>query len=177
SSPRDDVTVFTHAALPLLFARRLPRKLLVAAVVVSVVQDLDVLAYLFDVQPPALLAHRGLTHSLLFAALLAAPFFRDRRAFFTLFAFAASHGLLDAFTQGDVGVALLAPWPHRFLLPVHPVPVIPLGADEVFSRWGLLVLFNEALLILAPLALFPLPRGEGQGEGARSPRLTRPRRL
>ncbi len=165
-------TVITHGVLPLLAGRRLvpkelpPRRLALAALLCSCLPDVDLLAFAYDVRPPDALAHRGLTHSLAFAAALAlvltAAFFPRRvlqpgqlkRLWAVIFAAGASHGLIDAFTQGDVGVALL--WPltsHRFLLPLHPVPVAPLGADEVLGRWGALVVFNELLLLWVPVLL------------------------
>ncbi|MFT3836959.1 MAG: metal-dependent hydrolase [Myxococcaceae bacterium] len=166
-------TVLTHGVLPILAGRGfvpkdLPRKrLALAAVLCACLPDLDFLAFAYDVRPPDALAHRGFTHSLLFAAALAALFaglihLSKRSAplkpvFLILFAAGASHGLLDAMTQGDAGVALL--WPltsHRFLLPVHPVPVLPLGADEVLGRYGWLVVFNEVLLLWVPALLISL---------------------
>ena len=154
-------TIFTHAALPLLAGRSFipegqrPRRFLIAAAICACVPDLDFLAYAFDVRPPQLLAHRGLTHSILFAALLAAivgvlafpALLRTprvwARVWLGLFGWGATHGLVDALTFGDVGVALLAPISAaRLHFPLHPVPVVPLGFDEAFGRWGALVLLN-----------------------------------
>lgn len=165
-------TFFTHAALPLLAGRSFipagqsARRFLVAATICAVAPDLDFLGYAFDVRPPALLGHRGLTHSLPFAAalaaILAAAFFpallrapRELlKVWLGLFGWGATHGLVDAFTFGDVGVALFAPISSvRLHLPFHPVPVVPLGFDEALGRWGALVVFNELLLIVVPAVL------------------------
>jgi inner membrane protein len=161
-------TLVTHAALPWL-ARRLVevptadrRRLLLASMICACVPDLDVIGYAFAVPSTSPWSHRGLTHSLAFAALLAFAvtqvFFRASRVqrliFGCLFAATAAHGVLDAFTHGEVGVALFAPFDdRRWLLPWNPVPAMPLGVDELFGRWGALVLFDEALLVLVPWAL------------------------
>src|SRR5437588_525519 len=87
----------------------------IAAMAISAaIPDLDVVAPVFDFRHADLLGHRGLLHGLPFAALLALlgalTFPAARRAAFALlFAAAASHGLLDMLTHGDVGVALLSP--------------------------------------------------------------------
>jgi inner membrane protein len=165
-------TVFTHAALPILGGRGWipqglnPRRYLVATVLCSCVADLDFIGYAFDVRPIERWGHRGLSHSIGFAAVLAlvaavglfpALIRAPRallRAWLPLFLWSASHGLLDAFTFGDVPVAWLAPFfAGRIQLPYHPVPVIPLGLDEALSRWGALILINELLLIVIPSVL------------------------
>jgi inner membrane protein len=159
-------TIFTHAALPLLAGRPRDRRFLIAAVLCACLPDLDFLAYVFDVRPPSMWGHRGLTHSLPFAAVLAAviaalayPSLLKTpkawaRIWLGLFGWGAAHGLADALTFGDVGVALLAPLSEaRLHFPIHPIPVVPLGFDEALGRWGALVLLNELLLIVVPVAL------------------------
>ena len=67
----------------------------------------------------------------------------------------ASHGLLDAMTDGGLGVALF--WPlsnQRFFLPLRPIPVAPIGR-RMFSQRGLTVLVSETVLFL-PLWLYAL---------------------
>src|SRR5207245_11432948 len=69
-------TVLTHPALPLAIGLGLGRdiiapRLLVAGVAASILPDLDVLAFRLGVPYDSPLAHRGLSHSLLFAALVA----------------------------------------------------------------------------------------------------------
>jgi hypothetical protein len=71
-----------------------------------------------------------------------------------LFAAAASHGLLDAVTTGDVGVALFAPLENgRHFLPVKLIASCPVGLNEYFGYWGLMTLANEVLYVVIPLAL------------------------
>jgi inner membrane protein len=66
----------------------------------------------------------------------------------------ASHGLLDALTDGGLGVAFLSPLSnHRYFLPWHPIAVSPLDVDLIFSAWGLRVLRSEVLCVWLPCAL------------------------
>ena len=126
-------TVLTHAALPLIAAWglgpvRVPPRLALAAIVVAVAPDLDVVGRGFGVPHFALLGHRGISHSLLVAAilaLLALPWMSGARrlwSFAFLFGAAASHGLADMFTHGSKGIMLF--WPlsdTRYGWPLQPV--------------------------------------------------------
>ncbi|MFT3841973.1 MAG: metal-dependent hydrolase [Myxococcaceae bacterium] len=148
-------SVLAHAAIPLLTARRfnLPRRAAIASALLACVADLDVLGYAFDQRNEDLLGHRGLTHSLLFALLLAAATaLLFRRKHLGLFLLAAlSHPLIDALTFGAPGVALLAPLTDaRFLFPLHLVPSLPLGVPETLGRLGVAVLLDELLWLVLP---------------------------
>ena len=84
------------------------------------------------------------------------PFSR-RRAFAYLFLAAASHGLLDTFTDGGAGVALLAPFDWtRFHAPFRPIAVSPIGAQRFFSARGLAVIASELVWLGIPCALLVL---------------------
>ncbi len=157
-------TLFTHAALPWLARRALKGppggRFLTALLLCATVADLDLLGAAFDVRPDDLFGHRGLTHSLPWAAALAALvalLLRKRwpstQTWPWLFAAAASHGLIDAFTQG-AHVALLSPLTQaRLALPWRPVPTGPLGVPELLSGWGVLLVLNELVLVVLPVAL------------------------
>jgi inner membrane protein len=126
--------------------------------------------------------HRGMTHSLAFAALagtLAAIWLRSRVTFpggtlglaATLAAVTASHGILDALTDGGLGVAFFAPVDAtRYFLPVRPIPVSPITLNP-FDPWVWRVLAVEAVL-LWPWALLlwtaraPAPRWSKWTAGA-----------
>ena len=72
-----------------------------------------------------------------------------------LFLATASHGVLDAMTDGGIGVAFWAPFDAgRYYLPWRPIVVSPLGIRRFFSAWGLAVLASEALWVWLPAALF-----------------------
>jgi inner membrane protein len=66
----------------------------------------------------------------------------------------ASHGLLDAMTDGGLGVAFFSPFDnHRYFLPWRPIHVSPIGVGRFFSERGLAVLQTELLWIWLPAAL------------------------
>jgi len=107
--------------------------------------------------------HRGMTHSLAFAVVIGAlaALVIHRRVTFpggfiglaaTLAVVTASHGLLDALTDGGLGVAFFAPFDAtRYFLPVRPIPVSPITTD--LTHPGLASVLAVELLLLWPLAL------------------------
>lgn len=159
-------SAFTHAffgaALGVVYAtRRVPMRLYVLAAACAVLPDADVLAFSFGVPYGSMFGHRGFTHSLVFALLVgiatAALFFRNapnRRALAIFFTLATvSHGVLDAMTNGGLGVAFFAPFTsERFFFPFRPVQVSPIGVGEFFSDWGLQVIESEMLWVWLPTA-------------------------
>jgi inner membrane protein len=157
-------TVFTHPVVPLAIGLGLGRKLvpaplLVCGVIGSVLPDLDVIAFRIGIPYAAEFGHRGFSHSLLFAfvvALLFACFYRFLqtsflRALLFLFIAVSSHGVLDTLTNGGLGIALLWPWSeHRYFMPLHPIEVSPLGMSRFLSERGLVVLKSEFLWVWLP---------------------------
>lgn len=160
----------THAivAVSLATAWNRPRpdwKFLIAGVVCAEIPDADVLGFWFGVPYGALWGHRGLTHSLLFAAAFAVVMARitgdpnekggERFSRWSYFFLAtASHGFCDAVTDGGLGVALFAPFDTtRYFLPFRPVVVSPMHWNTFFSPIGLRVLLSEAIWIWLPCLL------------------------
>jgi inner membrane protein len=125
--------------------------------------DVDVIAFGFGIPYSAMLGHRGLSHSLVFAGImpvLAAAFaLRGRtppdarpRVWLFLFAASVSHGILDAFTNGGLGIAFFAPFSsERYFFSERPIQVSPIGA-AFFSGRGLDVLKSEMLWVWMPAA-------------------------
>jgi inner membrane protein len=159
-------TVFTHILVPLAWraaTRRQPpdRRTVVIAMGLAVLPDADVIAFAAGVPYASPLGHRGFTHSIAFAlvtALLALAWLRPVRSRLLpvgifLFVAAVSHPLLDALTDGGLGVALLWPWSEaRWFAPWRPVAVSPIGA-HFFGARGVAVLLSELLWIWLPLAV------------------------
>ena len=147
----------------------------------SVLPDLDVIGFPLGIEYGDLWGHRGMTHSILFAALLAgilvALWYRGKPAiamtglFLYFFLCTASHGVLDAMTDGGLGVAFFSPFDTtRYFFSARPVLVSPIGISEFFSEYGARVLANEAVWIWLPsLALFVLLRAIQHVRGAKSP--------
>ena len=140
-----------------------PARFWTAAILCAVIPDLDAIGFRLGVPYGSVFGHRGITHSILFALLTAAvatavtalgtkPEFRNR-VLLTFGLAALSHGLLDAATNGGLGVAFLSPFSnHRYFFPFRPVEVSPIGIRPFFSARGIDVLASEALWIWLPSA-------------------------
>jgi len=147
---------------------RVPARYWVAVAVIAALPDLDVVVYPLGLNAPHILGHRGLTHSVPFAAVFAALvvrlLFRDvqwrpvwTRLWLVLFVAMASHGVLDAMTNGGQGVAFFAPFSAtRWHFPWRPILVSPIGVGAFVSRYGLQVLQNEIVWLWMPAALLAL---------------------
>jgi inner membrane protein len=157
-------TILSHPAVPLAIGLGLGRgtisgPLLWAGVAGSILPDLDVVAFQLGIPYSAELGHRGFSHSLLFAALLAVTVtcavrvFRTQwiRSFLFLSLATASHGLLDSLTNGGLGIAFLWPWSaERFFAPVQLIEVSPLGVSRFLTQRGVNVLASELLWLWLP---------------------------
>ena len=160
-------TILTHPAVPLALAiglggSRVSKRLLLAGVAGSMLPDIDVVAFHFGVEYADALGHRGITHSIFLALLVAAlgaSQHRTLRASFSLsfnylFLSIGSHGLLDALTNGGLGIALLWPFSaERFFAPWQFIEVSPIGLSAFLSARGAVVLWSELCWVWAPLAV------------------------
>lgn len=129
----------------------------------AVLPDIDVLAFNLGIPYEHVLGHRGFTHSFFFAALWAGAitelFFRPLQRFsrhwwglvLYFFICTASHAVLDALTNGGLGVAFFAPFENsRYFFPWRPVQVSPIGAEKFFSEWGWRVIRSEWVYLMLP---------------------------
>lgn len=160
-------TVFSHVAVPLalgfgLGQRAISPRLLAAGAVASAFPDVDVVAFRFGVAYGDAFGHRGATHSLTFALLLGvvalalARHVRTTRrtAFLFVAASAASHGLLDMFTNGGRGIALWWPFSsERLFFPWQVIEVSPLSLHGLAGTRGVQVLRSELLWVWLPAAV------------------------
>ena len=135
--------------------------------VLSVLPDVDVIAFWLGIPYGNPYGHRGMTHSLAFAlvmGLLAAVVQRLRGRpwrgdALLVAAVVATHGLLDACTTGGKGVEFF--WPldtQRYFLPWQFIPVAPIGGRMLSARGLHVVLFEAVLFLPAWLYAF-WPRG------------------
>ncbi len=133
------------------------------AFVLSILPDADVIGFVIGIPYGSSWGHRGASHSIVFSLLMAAvvcslffqPYFKRKRrlaAIFIVLSLAGiSHGLLDAVTNGGLGVAFF--WPFdttRYFFPVRPIEVSPIGVGVFFSDWGVRVLLSELIFIILP---------------------------
>ncbi|HKN75179.1 MAG TPA: metal-dependent hydrolase [Candidatus Acidoferrum sp.] len=163
-------SVFSHAVATLgigacFYRPGTPKRVWLLGAACSVIPDLDVIGFHFGVHYGDFWGHRGFTHSILFAALLATLAFLlafrqavpglSRFALWTFFFLAtASHGLLDAMTDGGLGVAFFSPFNNaRYFLPWTPIRVSPIGVTSFFSHRGLEVIQSELIWVWLPAAL------------------------
>lgn len=162
-------TIFSHAAVGAVASRIVavpgvsPRRLAVWSALCAILPDFDVLGIPgIDLWSNAF-AHRGFTHSIVFALLtgavaatILARGANPRRAWLFLCGYLSlitlSHPLLDMLTNGGPGVRLFAPFSDKgFFFPWRPIEVSPLGA-RFFSARAWAVIASELLWIGLPLA-------------------------
>jgi inner membrane protein len=158
-------TILTHAVAGVAIAQALApcsRRAEISwfAAGCAMLPDIDVLGFRFGIRYGDLFGHRGITHSLLFAGLVAATVTLllrhndlrgDLQVLVCLFAATASHGFLDAFTNGGLGVAFFAPFDRtRYFFPLHPILVSPLNAGAFLTERGVSVLISEIKWVWIP---------------------------
>ena len=162
-------TIVTHAAVGAALAQVGPRsisrgRLTFALVALSVLPDLDVIAFQLGIPYAHWLGHRGLSHSLLFAVVVATvlarfafrevpPGSRDGWWVLGLCTLAiASHGLLDAFTNGGLGIAFFLPFTtSRYFFPIRPLEVSPIGIENFLRGPAFAVFASEILYVWLPV--------------------------
>ena len=163
-------SAFTHAVAALgigacFYRPEVPRRVWALGAVLAAAPDLDVIGFRYGIAYGGLLGHRGLSHSIPFATILAAVavaagFRRGASGlgphvlWLYLFLATASHGVLDALTDGGLGVALLAPIKDpRYFLPFRPIRVSPIGIRQFFSPRGAEVIGSELTWVWLPAVL------------------------
>lgn len=164
-------TMISHtvvaAAAGITFApKNVPNYFWLLSIACSVLPDADVIGFYFGIPYHHFFGHRGFFHSPFFSLLLSifivgvffpgVEVFSKQWFFYFIFFFllSASHGLLDAFTNGGLGIALLAPFDNtRYFFPWTPIMVPPIGIKAFLSKWGLIVMKSELLWIWLPSLL------------------------
>ncbi|MER2996072.1 metal-dependent hydrolase [Pontibacter populi] len=161
-------SAFAHALAALTIGKTYPNKYIspkfwLLGMLCTIVPDADVVMFKFGVPYEHMFGHRGFSHSLVFALLLGvivtAVFYRSIKLtskqgllfilFFTLCT--ASHSLLDALTNGGLGVAVFSPFDNtRYFLPWRPIQVSPIGVSNFFSEWGWRVIKSELIWVGVP---------------------------
>jgi inner membrane protein len=156
-------TIVTHGFVATLLGRcmasgRMSSRFWFLSVLCSILPDADVLGFRFGINYEDLLGHRGLSHSLVFAIILSVvvtfvafrqllPWWTRLELFSYFFVVTASHGVLDAMTDGGLGVAFFAPFDDtRYFFPFRPIKVSPIGLS-FFSARGLDVIWSELLWV------------------------------
>lgn len=159
-------TVITHAVVGagltgICWGSRLPWWCWLLGMALAAAPDLDVLAFNLGISYRSPWGHRGWTHSLslalvvglVLALLTCQPLETSWLALWGFyFLAAASHGFLDAFNNGGLGVAFFWPFDsRRYFFPWTPVEVSFIGLGSLHSL--LRVLQSEMLWIWLPTGL------------------------
>ena len=162
-------TIVTHGFVAALLggssaAGRMPARFWFLSVLCSIVPDADVLGLRLGISYEDMLGHRGLSHSLVFALVLSSivtflvfPRVQQRWTRLLLFSYfftaTASHGILDAMTDGGLGIAFFAPFDNtRYFFAFRPIKVSPIGLS-FFSARGLDVIRSEFLWLCIPATI------------------------
>lgn len=155
---------FGHPAIPAAIKASglvtISKPLMILMVLLTLFPDADVIAFRFGIPYESQWGHRGFTHSIFFALLLSFIFLpfsnyfqtSKRTLYFVTFVSTLSHSLLDALTNGGLGVALF--WPmtsERYFFPLRPIEVSPIGVRGFLSMRGLVVVFSEIFWIWIPI--------------------------
>lgn len=158
-------SIFSHAVVAYAFNEIQPKhkyraRLILLSVAYSMLPDADVIGFAIGIPYEHQLGHRGASHSIFFSLCLAFVstyiFFwkteiKKIYIFLILFLSGASHGFLDAITNGGHGIGFFWPIDHgRYFLPYRPVEVSPIGVKAFFSSWGVRVMISEFVFIMCP---------------------------
>jgi len=161
-------SVISHAAFALAadaaFAPRgVPSHFWSFSIICSAIPDVDGIGFFFGIPYNHVFGHRGFFHfpflGLLLSIFLVSVFFRNLKTFskqwffYIVFFFllSSSHGILDAFTNGGLGVALMSPFDNmRYFFRWRPIMVSPIGIAPFFSQWGLAVIKSELVWVWLP---------------------------
>jgi inner membrane protein len=164
-------SAFSHAVVGLSLGTAfwrpgVPARYWVLGAACAALPDLDSLGFRFGIAYGDVLGHRGLTHSLAFAAVLSAAVVlaafpsgagppTQEQLWVYFFLSTASHGVLDAFTNGGLGVAFFAPFENaRYFFPFTPIEVSPLSVRAFFTARGLRVIASEFVWVWLPALVF-----------------------
>jgi inner membrane protein len=170
-------TFITHplfgagAAYVMSPSQRGRRKFVLLSTVCQWLPDIDTFAYLFAISDSHPLGHRGLAHSLVFAAMVAlCVVHRWYREVHTLswrwwtmcgwfFLLTALHGVFDAMVFSSPGVAFLWPFDStRYQLPWQPLVDVPIAVSALQGQLWYAVLVECQFFGLLLLGLFVVLR-------------------
>ncbi len=153
------------SAATLIHPRSLPSRVrfYLLTLLCPILPDLDVIGFSFGIPYHHPFGHRGFFHSWFFALIIgiAAGILYLRKtqptpkqifritAYFV--AISSTHGLLDAMTDGGLGIALFSPFDNqRYFLPIRPIKVSPIGLSGFLSYRGAQVILSEMLWVWTP---------------------------
>ncbi len=166
-------SAFGHSIIAIAFGNSFSKnifsfKFWFLGILCTILPDIDVIGFNFGIAYEDLFGHRGFTHSIFFALLTGLLFsylfyykqLKTKPLQFIgivlyFFICTLSHGILDAMTNGGMGIAFFSPWDTtRYFLPWRPIEVSPIGITRFFTGRGLGILFNELLWVGLPCLFY-----------------------
>jgi len=160
-------TVISHSLVAVVFGKIFSKstgvKFWVLSIISAILPDIDVIMVSFGIPYQHILGHRGVSHSVLFASVIALLIviagFREIKHFSKLwwsfvayfFCIGLSHGVLDAMTSGGLGVGFFMPFDlTRYFFPVRPIRATPFSIIRFFGTEGQRILVSELFWIWIP---------------------------
>ncbi len=163
-------SIFGHTLAAITIGKSYPKKIcswkfFILGILCATLADIDVIAFKLGIPYGNAFGHRGFTHSILFAVILGVSItfifygknFLSKKglvliSFFTLCAI--SHDILDAMTNGGLGIGFFIPWDEaRYFLPWRPIEVSPIGIRH-FSEKAVRIIKNEMIWIGIPCLVY-----------------------
>ncbi len=166
-------SVFGHMAVAYAMGKTLnpewaSTRFWVLTVLCCILPDVDVVGLVIGIPYEHVLGHRGITHSIAFAMLvgmvapkLVVPSLSWSSGRYGIFAMyfglvTLSHGILDACTNGGLGIAFFTPFDtKRYFFPWRPITSLP-SVWRSISSWSLVVLLSERVWIGMPVGVWLL---------------------
>ncbi len=166
-------TIITHGFVGLIsgkiFSDSEKAKFWVLSALVPMIPDADVIGFRFGIPYDSIFGHRGFSHSIIFSAIIAlivmfAAFreinFGSKKWYqYGLFFFliSLSHCILDAFTNGGLGVGLFIPIiDDRYFAPFRPIEVSPISIRRFLDGSATFVLLSELFWVWIPFSVIYL---------------------
>jgi inner membrane protein len=161
-------TIFTHSFTGIasgiaVYDKSVPKRFWTLSVICSLIPDADVIGFKLGIPYSHFFGHRGFFHSLSFACILGSLIgllfmktgkrgWKDRLFFAGYFSFLICiHDILDAFTNGGLGIALLSPFTSkRYFFWITPIEVSPISPQAFFSGRAFGILRNEFFSVWIP---------------------------
>jgi len=159
-------TIITHSIAGIasgtaVRGESLPIRFWLISVICSIIPDADVISFKLGIPYAHFFGHRGFFHSLFFACVLGSLvgiFLMNTREWKPRLFFAGYfsyliffHEILDAFTNGGLGIALLSPFTSkRYFFWATPIEVSPISLEVFFNGRALAILQNEFFWVWLP---------------------------
>jgi inner membrane protein len=160
-------TVVSHSLVAIAFSEAFEKsktlKFWTLSILCSIIPDIDVVMFGFGIPYQHMFGHRGFTHSVVFALIIAfftvcfgyreiGKYTKKWWKYFCYFLILLLvHDLLDAMTSGGLGIGFFIPFDStRYYLPFRPIRASPLSLTRLFDSEGKRVIVSEIVWVWIP---------------------------